>query len=174
MPTIFLKIDSLMKSDQRFVIVRKSAISRPINIPPKRLFSLPELTNLVELDLSFNFFDSIPIEAFKGLENLKFLNLGSNKIKVGKEGAAFGTAEFQAFQSISLSSLPFQTIKEVDLLTLSSLEYIDLSRNHIGEVMPGTFLGMNNLKGLDFSVNTVLKVSSPLLVRPFSFVMWVQ
>ena len=66
--------------------------------------------------------------------------------------------------SIHLSS--FQTIKEVDLLTLSSLEYIDLSRNHIGEVMPGTFLGMNNLKGLDFSVNTVLKVRSPLLVRP--------
>ena len=54
----------------------------------------------------------------------------------------------------------------MDLLTLSSLEYIDLSRNHIGEVMPGTFLGMNNLKGLDFSVNTVLKVRSPLLVRP--------
>ena len=37
----------------------------------------------MELDLSFNFFDSIPIEAFKSLENLKFLNLGSNKIKVG-------------------------------------------------------------------------------------------
>ena len=54
----------------------------------------------------------------------------------------------------------FQTIKEVDLLSLSSLEYIDLSRNHIGEVMPGTFLGMNNLKGLDLSVNTVLKVSA--------------
>ena len=44
------------------------------------------------------------------------------------------------------------------MMTLSSLEYIDLSRNHIGEVMPGTFLGMSNLKGLDFSVNTDLKV----------------
>ena len=60
----------------------------------------------------------------------------------------------------SLLSSPFQTIKEVDLLSLSSLEYIDLSRNHIGEVMPGTFLGMNNLKGLDLSVNTVLKVTT--------------
>ena len=70
-------------SGRSFVIVWKSAVPRAINIPPKRLFSLPELTNLVELDLSFNFFDSIPIEAFQGLENLKFLNLGSNKIKVG-------------------------------------------------------------------------------------------
>ena len=41
-----------------------------------------ELTNLVELDLAFNFFESIPIEALKTLTNLKFLNLGSNKIKV--------------------------------------------------------------------------------------------
>ena len=39
----------------------------------------------MELDLSFNFFDSIPIEAFEGLGNLKFLNLGSNKIKVRGE-----------------------------------------------------------------------------------------
>ena len=37
---------------------------------------------LVELDLSFNFFESLPIDAFKSLKNLKFLNLGSNKIKV--------------------------------------------------------------------------------------------
>ncbi len=46
------------------------------------------------------------------------------------------------------------------MLTLSSLEYIDLSRNQIGEIMPGTFLGMGNLKGLDFSVNNVRKVGT--------------
>ena len=52
----------------------------------------------------------------------------------------------------------FQTIKDVDLQALDSLEYINLSRNLIREIMPGTFLGMNNLKGLDFSVNVVRKV----------------
>ena len=120
----------------------------------------------MELDLSFNFFDSIPIEAFKGLENLKFLNLGSNKIKVHRSRQARHPAclpagcRYFGISGISIHLSSFQTIKEVDLLTLSSLEYIDLSRNHIGEVMPGTFLGMNNLKGLDFSVNTVLKVST--------------
>ena len=107
----------------------------------------------MELDLSFNFFDSIPIEAFKSLEALKFLNLGSNKIKVGRH-----IWNFRHFDRLRCAYLSFQTIKEVDMMTLSSLEYIDLSRNHIGEVMPGTFLGMSNLKGLDFSVNTDLKV----------------
>ena len=52
----------------------------------------------------------------------------------------------------------FQTIKDVDLQALGSLEYINLSRNLIREIMPGTFLGMANLKGLDFSVNVVRKV----------------
>lgn len=48
---------------------------------------------------------------------------------------------------------------EVDLAPLASLEYLDLSRNLIAEIMPGTFMGMTQLKGLDFSVNVVRKVS---------------
>ncbi len=50
----------------------------PSFIPPQ----IPELTNLVELDLSSNFLDSVPVQALKSLGNLKFLNLGSNKIRV--------------------------------------------------------------------------------------------
>ena len=41
---------------------------------------------------------------------------------------------------------------------LSSLEYLDLSRNRIGEVNPGTFLGMASLKGMDLSINNIRKV----------------
>ena len=47
---------------------------------------------------------------------------------------------------------------EVDLAPLASLEYLDLSRNLIAEIMPGTFMGMAQLKGLDFSVSVVRKV----------------
>ena len=52
---------------------------------------------------------------------------------------------------------------EVDLAPLASLEYLDLSRNLIQEILPGTFMGMSNLKGLDFSVNVVRKVKFPNL-----------
>jgi hypothetical protein len=38
--------------------------------------------NLVELDLSNNFLTSIPVAALGTLLNLKFLNLGANKIQV--------------------------------------------------------------------------------------------
>jgi hypothetical protein len=40
--------------------------------------------NLVELDLSNNFLSSIPLAALTTLTNLKFLNLGANKIQVIK------------------------------------------------------------------------------------------
>ena len=43
---------------------------------------IADLTNLVELDLSYNFLSSIPVGALADLNNLKFLNLGSNKIQV--------------------------------------------------------------------------------------------
>lgn len=55
--------------------------------------------------------------------------------------------------------LSFQSVADVDLESLGSLEYLDLSRNLIQEIMPGTFMGMANLKGLDFSVNVVRKVT---------------
>ena len=53
---------------------------------------------------------------------------------------------------------------EVDLAPLASLEYLDLSRNLIAEIMPGTFMGMAQLKGLDFSVNVVRKVRKCFMV----------
>ena len=53
---------------------------------------------------------------------------------------------------------------DVDLESLGSLEYLDLSRNLIQEIQPGTFLGMSNLKGLDFSVNVVRKVCDLVFV----------
>ncbi len=43
---------------------------------------LAGLVNLVELDLSNNFLTAIPIAALATLLNLKFLNLGANKIQV--------------------------------------------------------------------------------------------
>ena len=52
----------------------------------------------------------------------------------------------------------FQNLVDTNLQDLYSLEYLDLSRNLIREIMPGTFMGMVNLKGLDFSVNIVRRV----------------
>ena len=70
---------------------------------------------------------------------------------------------FLPIQATELSGLfLFQSIKEVELSKLGSLDFLDLSRNLIVELSPGTFAGMTNLKGLDFSVNVVRKVIKTL------------
>ncbi len=46
----------------------------------------------------------------------------------------------------------------MDLQALSSLEYLDLSRNLITDILPGLFLSMASLKGLDLSINNIRKV----------------
>ena len=74
---------------------------------------------------------------------------------VGNTGSMWEEGGEKVHQSFIL----LQTIKDVDLQALESLEYINLSRNLIREIMPGTFLGMPNLLGLDFSVNAVIKVN---------------
>ena len=76
-------------------------------------------------------------------------------VKVGNTGSMWEEGGEKVHQSFIL----LQTIKDVDLQALESLEYINLSRNLIREIMPGTFLGMPNLLGLDFSVNAVIKVN---------------
>ena len=55
-----------------------SPFTSGLNNPPP--FS--GLVNLVELDLSNNFLTKVPMVALAALNNLKFLNLGSNKIQV--------------------------------------------------------------------------------------------
>ena len=46
------------------------------------LLDFSDLVELVELDLSLNFLSSVPVGALGQLRNLKFLNLGSNRIQV--------------------------------------------------------------------------------------------
>ena len=78
---------------------------------------------------------------------------------------SFNVLTFFLRESILSHLQYFQTVAEVDLGPLASLEYLDLSRNLILEILPGTFLGMSNLKGLDFSVNVVRKVKSKTLTQ---------
>ena len=54
-----------------------SPFTSVLNNPP-----ISGLVNLVELDLSNNFLTKVPMVALAALNNLKFLNLGSNKIQV--------------------------------------------------------------------------------------------
>lgn len=46
-----------------------------------------------------------------------------------------------------------------DLLALSTLYQLNLSRNNLANISPGTFLGLKQLRRLDISVNSLRTVS---------------
>ena len=102
--------------------------------------------------------DDHPNRLWNLLKNVRLVGcMGlSDSVKIGQKIFSF---QYRAIKtSYFILFFVLQTIKDADLQQLSSLEYLDLSRNLIREIMPGTFLGMANLKGLDFSVNVVRKV----------------
>lgn len=49
---------------------------------------------------------------------------------------------------------------KAELSNLSSLEVLDLSKNHFSTVQPGAFLGLNSLRRLNLSTNYLSKLNS--------------
>ncbi len=97
---------------------------------PHLSFLLPELNNLVELDLSSNFLDSVPVEALSRLDNLRFLNLGSNKIRVRRTVEIGQTREFVQITDTGvdfLQALIFLAKKYLKKIALSLyIEFLSL------------------------------------------------
>ena len=75
---LILSKNKITKLDQNSLAGGRTKISRERST----LILSSGVSSLVELELSNNFLESIPIAALASLDNLKFLNLGSNKIQV--------------------------------------------------------------------------------------------
>lgn len=58
--------------------------------------------------------------------------------------------------------LLFQNIDNSHLSSLVSLQMLDLSRNNLVKLAPGTFVGLTELKYLDVGVNSLRTVSNLL------------
>lgn len=53
-----------------------------------------------------------------------------------------------------------QSLENANLASQPDLERLDVSRNNIANIAPGTFLGLSHLRELDLSVNALRTVSS--------------
>lgn len=65
-----------------------------------------------------------------------------------------------------------KTLENNDLASLVNLYHLDLSRNNIANIVPGTFLGLKQLRKLDISVNSLRTVSykSLSLIHAFIYI----
>lgn len=60
-----------------------------------------------------------------------------------------------------------QSLENANLASQPDLERLDVSRNNIANIAPGTFLGLSHLRELDLSVNALRTVSSQAMqLRP--------
>jgi len=91
-----------------------------------------QLTNLVELDLSFNLLTSVPFESLQHTPFLRKLYLDSN---------------------------PIQTIRENSFASLQHLTYLNLSNCQIDNIEAGSFRGLSSLEQLKLDGNRLTTLS---------------
>ncbi|PSN49301.1 hypothetical protein C0J52_09408 [Blattella germanica] len=130
--------------------------------------------NLQELLLDNNCLTTVPSSSLNGPRTLKVLSLTNNRIGIIRTGA------FQSQRSLENLDLSYNLVVTLEARALAGLnrlrtlylahnrltrfnsdpelERLDLSRNNIANIAPGTFLGLSHLRELDLSVNALRTV----------------
>jgi len=121
-----------------------------LKVPHNSLSTLPPSLplSLLELDLSNNKFDEMPIKNPDGLQSLRFLNLSHNSLSSLPSSLHFRNLEILDLSSNGISSLP------ESLFQLTSLTHLDLSRNKIKEI-PIHVSSLSQLVTLTLSENNL-------------------
>ena len=142
-----------------------------------------ELSMLRLLDISYNrglqdlnsaFFASIPnlqnlsirdndleVSMFKGIQNLTFLDMSSNK-PISVNSTPF--VELKYLEDLKLESCGLSHLRDTMLIGLSNLLMLDLRWNYMRHLPSGLFVGLTKLKVLDLSFNNLDHLPSGVFV----------
>jgi Leucine-rich repeat (LRR) protein len=113
------------------------------------------LSNLHELDVSFNPFTNLKIVDFEGLQNLQTLYLDATQITSIENG------DFEGFNDLQVVSLRFNGITSIengDFEGLVNLQRLSLNGNQIRSLENDDFLGLSNLQHLDVGGNQITSI----------------
>ena len=106
----------------------------------------------LDLDLSFNNLSEILEEQFSHLENLRYLNLQYNSIKVIHRNTFASSSNLQG---LNLAHNQLETLSSAMFIGLHHLTMLDLHRNHIDNINDNAFLYTTSLISLDLSHNLI-------------------
>ena len=98
------------------------------------------LTNLVDLDLSYNALTDVPTTAVENCKYLMRLSLRANPIKFIRPRAFRGLNELV---SLELSECDIESVDEGSFDGLDKLEYLRLDTNRLNTLSPGRSLPPN-------------------------------
>ena len=129
------------------------------------LQQVPNIENLVKLDLKDNKISAIGPNAFARLKNLETLHLNDNKIN------AIGPKAFAGLDNLEILTLDDNQISAIDggaFNNLNKLEALGLNNNQISTLKRDIFAGPNNLReGIYIWNNPLTKESKKTLREQF-------
>lgn len=108
------------------------------------------LTNLVELDLSFNLLTSIPSATLTHIPSLRELTMASNPIQKVDTHAFSAT---HSLNKLDLSHCDIQTIAPEAFKGLTALHSLKLNGNKLSELRPRTIETLRKLHGVELHDN---------------------
>ncbi len=152
----YLKINSLQGLQDIPNIAKISELNLAFNrmntIPPN---AFAGLQNLTDLDLPGNQISTIQENAFKGLNNLQWLNLGGNQISTVLTYIFEGLSNLKTLwiTNNKISYLPAKAFGK-----LNNLKWLKLSQNQINRISINAFVGLQNLTDLDLSENQINRI----------------
>ncbi|XP_005109420.2 leucine-rich repeat-containing G-protein coupled receptor 4 [Aplysia californica] len=111
------------------------------------LTSLPEMTNLTDLDLSRNFLSALTPGSLTGLPGLTSLNLSRNTLEAVTPGS------LSTLPALTRLDLSWNYIKEWNPGPLASLQVLDLSGNLLTDLMWSESGRSSELRSVDLSEN---------------------
>ncbi|CDW53794.1 leucine Rich Repeat family protein [Trichuris trichiura] len=122
---------------------------------------------LESLDLNDNDFEAIPVEALRGLKQLRHLSLANNKILFVSSNTFAAFASRDRLRSLDLSGNFIQQLHPMATAALVRLEDLNLQRNNFTDVpLPAIQKHFSTLKNLDLALNYFSKMPSPGLQLP--------
>ncbi|KAH3766172.1 STE20 family protein kinase [Pelomyxa schiedti] len=129
--------------------------NRSLTLPPVQLL---QLTELQELDLSFNMITSVPFDALA--PTIKDLNLSNNQISVLEPTIAALKPYYLNLSNNSLTLLPSE------LGQLTSLIRLDLSNNSIEAIPPDMLSKLTSLQELSLCNNMLAIIPPEMPLMP--------
>ncbi|KAL9700263.1 hypothetical protein quinque_003704 [Culex quinquefasciatus] len=119
------------------------------------------LESLQHLDLSDNYFKSLPNDAFIHLKRLESINLNDNALSAIPEA-------LRGLTSLDDLELADNRIMQIDthiLSTLTRLEELDLSQNFISSIPSGAFDSLRSLKELHLDDNDIRHIEGNVFAQ---------
>ena len=120
--------------------------------------SFPFMPNIETLEMNDAIIDTLSLDTFKGLTNLKYLHLKKNKFYSIPEGCFLKNLALLDLSECYSDDEPYFSLFRGKFINITGLCTLDLSDNNIRKVPVGAFDGLASLKVLKFSNSNILHI----------------